>query len=215
MQEKKNHNNIYAVLVICLGLIVSVWLTQRGESKTKSQKNIGLDVIEESNSAQNDDWKKLLTNVKFTEDSTIYTSTSENQDVFDESTLTARLARDIFSRYLLISKSGQAVSPEQADIIANQVLSLPEYTEANKGAVYVSSNLKIVGKSDQDSLKKYGDTLNSIIIKRLAETKSTEGILNIVNDALSNEDEQNLIKLNPYIKANKAVISDIFVNASS
>lgn len=209
MQEKKNHNNIYAVLVICLGLIVSVWLTQRADSKPKSQKNVSVDVIEETNTPQNDEWKKLLTSVKFTEDGSAYSSISENEGVFDESTLTARLARDIFSRYLLISKSGQAVSPEQADTIANQVLSMPEYTEASRGAVYVASNLKVVGKSDQDSIKKYGDTLNNIIIKRLAETKSTEPILTIVNDAISKEDEQNLVKLNPYIKANKAVISDL------
>jgi hypothetical protein len=209
MQETTNHKKTYVVTILCISAIFSAYLIKKSYPETKKNQLNTVDSVTEENLPSDDSWKKILTNTKLSEPNTLISGDSQDQDYFDETTLTARMARDIFSRYLLIAKNGQSVSPEDADKIANDVLSSPDYKNANTGVTYLDANLHIKGQSDRATLKKYGDRINEILKTRLENAKLSEGVIKIVNDSLNREDQNNILKLDSFIEANKLVIKDL------
>jgi hypothetical protein len=58
------------------------------------------------------------------------------------------------------------------------------------------------------TLKKYGDRINEILKTRIENIKTREGVIKIVNDSLAKDNENNLIKLDSIMEANKLIIKD-------
>ena len=211
MSNGKNHNKIYTVLVLCIGIIVSVYLLQKNTG-VKALTNTNTTSVEvgqiSNNNTTNDDWKKILVNVDPKNVNSTSVLTSDNSNVFDELTLTAQLARDLFSRYLLIAKKDGGVTPDDADQIAGEVLSSPEYTKPT-GVLYNETNLHINKSGDPAVLKKYGDALNEILKSRIAAIKSKEGPVTILDTALTTEDENKIKELDSIVTASRGVVSDL------
>lgn len=198
---------IFIYIIICASAVISVWLLTRKvntaeQAVTKLRENSIIvekpEIIESS-----DDWKKILTKVS--------TSTKTFVDVtkkqsFDSTTLTAQMSKDFLSQYLLLKKGGRDITIEQAQKIADNVMTVPEYTNST-GARYISSNLHITKKSDKETLNTYKITVNYILRNRSLQVK--EGPVAIVTSAMQKESQTEISKLDPIILTAKSMITDL------
>lgn len=196
-------NKTISIFIICLSVVVSVWLF----SGRDSNKNIVAENNRESEvvpaiqieEGVNDDWKKILTNV---DKKTSFEDLTQNLDEDDDTTLTDQLSRDFMSQYLLAVKSGEEINSETANTIAKNTLLLPEYNY--KSVVYIRQNLKVVQKSDADTMRKYKEGINEAL--QIVYHGLKDDPMTIVINAISTEKESDIQKLDPIIKINKATV---------
>ncbi len=202
-------NKILTVIILCFGVVISIWLFAKkpAEISIVEQKPASLSAgtYKNVNENLNTDWKSILTNIN-PKDQVVTDLTKNNSPAFDETTLTAQMARDFFSRYLLIAKNGQTVTPDQANKIAQDTLTLPAYTET-KGAVYLVTNLHVNPKTDRETAQKYSETL----VKSFQNINSKTPIdsLLIVSTAMNANNPDELAKLDPMIADRKKIVSDL------
>lgn len=208
--QANDHKKIYAVAVICVGAIVSAFLLARKPDFSKIQSNQNLNLehsgveLNTESTIENKDWGNLLAKIE----SPSKTGGAEI-DIPEDGTLTARLARDLFSRYLTVAKSGQDIPEEESAKIIDAILASPEYTQGSRGVVYVESNLKIGPVSNTETIKKYADDVNRIFKTGMDSIKANEGIGTIINLALANQDETKIAKLDPFVIATRTVLKNL------
>ena len=208
MPNDKNGNKIYVVLVICVGLVVSIWLLERNPVNKNLESEIKtVSVNPYINIEKNDDWKKILTTIdNGATDTTLISKNNKSTQTEEDSTLTDQMSRDFLSQYLLAVKNNGGTTPNDALMIAKNTLLLPDYTES-VGAKYISANLKITSKADPDTLRLYRNKLYKIIVDRTGKVKD-DPIMIVVN-SLSTEDEGGLAKLDYIILQNKGFLNDL------
>ena len=202
-------NKTFIVLIICSGVIVSLWLLlQTPKEPLAPVKNVATVSteayinIDESNYG---DWKKVLTDIdQKTQQTTILTKNSTQSN---DTTLTSQMARDFFSQYLILKKGGQAVTQDEVDKIVENTLSLPEYTKST-GPVYTIFNLHVNQKKDVETVKKYLNDLQQMIENRKINDNNDEPMA-ITGKAMRENKEGVLVKLDPIIIKAKGVISDL------
>lgn len=204
-------NKIYTVLVLCLGIVVSIWLLQRKPENVSPQRqnNNAVSAYPYQNtgatSISNDDWKKILVSVDSKTQGITEDLTADNSEVFDATTLTAQMSKDFFSQYLLLKKGGNALTTDDVNKITNNILSSQTYN--TKGAVYVVGNLHMVSQTDPSTVKKYQDIINLILKTRSTQIKDDPVL--IVTNAVSSGTVNELPKLNLVITAGKELINDL------
>ena len=208
MPNDKNGNKIYVVLVICVGLVVSIWLLERNPVNKNLESEIKtVSVNPYINIEKNDDWKKILTTIdNGATDTTLISKNNKSTQTEEDSTLTDQMSRDFLSQYLLAVKNNGGTTPNDALMIAKNTLLVPDYTES-VGAKYISANLKITSKADPDTLRLYRNKLYKIIVDRTGKVKD-DPIMIVVN-SLSTEDEGGLAKLDYIILQNKGFLNDL------
>ena len=204
-------NRIYVALILCVAVVISIWLvSKRQKVLVSNSQNATVSVAtpdEKTSTTTNDDWKKILSNMAETGTTTILNkNSSDNSASFDDTTLTAQMAKDFFAQYLQIARAGQDVTPEEAQKIAEKTLSLPEYTKG-VGAVYTSLNLHVNSKTDIDTVKIYNNELVQNLQNRTLKTKLDP--MATLADAIKTDDESGLSKLDPLIANIKAIIIDL------
>jgi hypothetical protein len=192
--------------------VVSTWLIFRNTSynssllSKNSDSTLSVGVYRNIDENTNDDWKKMLTSLD--KQSDVYTDLTKNKsETPEDTTLTAQMAKDVFSNYMLTTKTGETFTSDTADQVVNNVLSLPEYT-STQGAVYIGSNLHVVG-NDKSSISSYKTTFNKVLGVRLIEVQNVDDPIEVMTVALQTESESYLSKIDPIIKANKGFISDL------
>ena len=208
MPSEQNRNKIYTVLVLCIGIIVSVWLIQKKPANALVQKNTSDTITVGGNDIQGEattDWKNILTTVHA---STTSVTGGTFANTFDGNTITAQLAKDFFSQYLITVKDGQPLTSAKAEEISTSVLSVPDYTQA-KAVVYVPANIRINKKTDAETVKLYHEKLNSIL-KASSERIQGDPIA-ILTSALQNQDEKALAKLDPFITIGRNLIKNLLI----
>jgi hypothetical protein len=208
MPTVENRNRIYVVLVICSAFVISIWLLQRTPN-TKTAKN-GLDTLS-ANTYQdierNDDWKKILVSVDNGVTDTSLISKKDSMFITKEdSTLTDQMSRDFLAQYLLAVKNNGDVTSNEAEIIAQNTLALPEYTKS-VGARYVSANLKIDSRVDIETLRIYRNRLYKILKDRSSQIKDDPIV--IVINSLTSESDKDIAKLDYIISQNKGLLNDM------
>ncbi|MBI4155926.1 MAG: hypothetical protein HY507_01700 [Candidatus Zambryskibacteria bacterium] len=206
-------NKTLTVLIICFGVVISIFLFERNPNRPSSapQNTNGLTAINPAENVSrrnldNLDWKKIL--VDMGPGNQIVTNAILSDESFDQTTLTAQMAKDFFAQYLMLKKGGQPITTNEINKITENTLSLPEYTKAT-GAVYLASNLHINQNSDTESLKKYRDSLNKSVNDRLEGIGVKEDPMTIFVTAVNKDDEKEMSKLDPIILAGKDIISDL------
>ena len=207
MPSGKTGNKIYVIGVICIGVVISVWLLERNP-QTKAMEAVTEPVVSANsyrNIAKNDDWKSILQNVDSKIDTSLVVS-SKVKEYEDSDTLTDQMSRDFLSQYLVAIKQNGGLSTNDASTIANNTLSLSEYTESI-GAKYVIANLKITSKTDPATLRLYRNKLFNRVTYRTSQVKDDP--LVIISNALTNEDEVEIAKLDYIIFQNKAFLKEL------
>ena len=195
---------IISVLILCIGVILSVWLfTNKPQTKAVTTDEDAVPAVAAINieGKVNEDWKKMLTSVD-PKNSKVVDLTKNQTSTEDDTTLTDQMSRDFMAQYLLAVKNGTDLTPEVADTIAKNTLSLPEYSK--KSVVYIKSNLKVTPRNDKETWVKYQGKINQALMPLYFEVKDDP--LRIFSSAVSREDEAELKKLDPIILSNKSVI---------
>src|SRR3989344_9057837 len=120
MPNDKNGNKIYDVLVICVGLVVSIWLLERNPVNKNLESEIKtVSVNPYINIEKNDDWKKILTTIdNGATDTTLISKNNKSTQTEEDSTLTDQMSRDFLSQYLLAVKNNGGTTPNDALMIA-------------------------------------------------------------------------------------------------
>ncbi len=199
-------NKILTTIVICIGIIVSVWLIQKVPVNSTGKIN-AIKPVTNTNPTINSggyDWKSTLEAIG-KQDSAITDITKTNDNVFDESTLTAQIAKDFFSQYLLAKNGGVAVTSEEMQQIVNNVLSNPDYI-ASKGAVYMVNDLNITNSYDNQTMLKYKNAVVTSIKKAFQNlNRDPSGIVLVTIKA---NDPSKLSGLDPIIATNQTIIRE-------
>ncbi len=205
-------NKIYTILVLCLGIIVSVWvLVKKPEDTPVTQKQGSVSVGSTNTQDKTPtDWQSILVTLDANSQKTtsVVPKESEADDgtAFNDTTLTAQMAKDFFARYLSIANQGD-VTEADATTIANNVLASPEYTQTT-GAVYLISNLHINPKTNTTTTKQYLDSLSQMIEKRGINTNNDDP-MSMVAKAVQENNENELTKIDPIIVKAKGIINDL------
>lgn len=204
-------NKTTVIFIICFGIVVSVYLLARNSKSipllSTNNTTVSANPYINVNRNTNSDWQNILTAVE-PGLSTTTALKSGDPNAFDETTLTAQLSRDMFSRYLLIANKAGGVTSDDATQIANDVLSNPEYTTTQRNS-YSEINLHITQKSDKETFRKYSQILNQNLNARIRQIQTKDDPLTIFSTALNTESQIKLNELNQYIASNKGIISDL------
>lgn len=199
---------ILFVLIISFGVVTSVYLFSRtpGQSffPTPNTNKVSANPYIQIDEDENSNWEKILTTVDSSKN-TITVLNNNDNDAFEETTLTAQMSRDFLSQYLLAIKNGPITAEQSAQIAAN-TLSVPQYTTIT-GPRYVALNLNLSSKSGSSVDLTYKNTLNSILRERSLQVK--EDPMVIFKDAIATENESKLAKLDPIILTNKGLLTDL------
>ncbi len=193
-------------MIICFGIVGSVWIFQRQNPDT--QKKVTSVKVENQKIAlgtTSDPRGKWL---NIDDISTTKQLSSKSAYTYpDEGTYTDQISKDFFSQYLLLANQNNGqISQDQADQIAQNTLSSQDYTKA-VGVQYTINDIHVGPTTNKDLAKKYVESMNSIFKKRDPGIKDSE--LTIVNRAITSGKESDLQKLDPIIDADKKIISDL------
>lgn len=201
------HKKIYIVIIFCLTAIFMTIILSIKPKVPEKAKDVVAD-LDYSNynttptATSSKDWANVLNKIG--------PSVSTTTDSLPEdATLTARLAKDIFARYLQIASKDHSVTDQETQQIVDALLNTPEYTEGIRGVSYVKSNLHIVGDSSLPALKKYSDTVNTIFDGGMNQIKTKNSIAFIINDALTSQDPKKIEGLDTFIKGTKYVLDNL------
>ena len=205
------NREIYTLLILCLGIILAVWLVSRSTEKinqlnTETKSGLApIEIAETANQYTNDDWKKLLVKLE-PKDESVTSVVKSDDKVFDDTTVTANLTRDVMSQYLSLKGGGKEVSTEDLNSIVEKTLTNPTYTKV-EGAKYLTSNLKIDNENNPATVKNYKLLMADYIRKGFAQVKDDPYVI-IINSTKSKK-ESDIAKLDPIIKVNKTVINQM------
>lgn len=192
-------------MIICCAIIVSTWILNRKveTAKTLLKENAHVVAVAQAPIESNQDWKKILTNISTTT-KTFINLTKTPAD--DQTTLTAQMSRDFMSQYLLLKKGGREISIADANQIASNVMSVPEYTQPS-AAVYVASNLHITTSKTQDTYIGYKTTVNYMLKNRSLQIKDDP--VTILTNTMKTENSSEIAKLDPLVATSKSLITDL------
>ena len=203
-------NKIYTTLVLCIGLVVSIWLIQRPPENSPAKENLGGVSVStykntEGITASNDDWKKILVSVDPKTQGITEDLTAKNSSIFDDTTLTAQMSKDFFSQYLLLKKGGNALTADDISKITNNISSSAVYS--TKGVTYVAGNLHVINKADKETIKKYQDIVNLILKTRSNQIRENPVLL--LNSSINSQGANQLPKLDSIVKIGQEFIGDL------
>lgn len=204
MLSLKNHNKTYVVLVICIAVIVSVWLIQRSIPEKKSTNTV-IETYQIEDTAD-ESWKGTLTSIKFSDPDISKTPSQDDPNAFDETSLTGQMARDLFSRYLLTIKDNP--TQENLDKISNSILSSENYSKIS-GVIYTINNINISPSNTSANVKRYGDSLNKIIVGEMMSTQKADPLPTILLESIQSENKKRLSDLEIYVKAFKNITTGL------
>ncbi len=204
---------VLAILIVCISLIGSAWLissTPSLEEIKNSQKetvinNVSASAYKQLTDDKNEDWKKLLNTVD-TKNQQVEKVIKTDEDSFEETSITAKLSKDLMSKYLALKGSGKTITPEDLNSITGSVLNNPEYT-TSKGAKYITSNLKIISGEDPDSIITYKAGIKAIGKKAFSHLKE-DPYITIAKTMQSSSPDQ-LRALDPIIEGIKLAIKEL------
>lgn len=204
MEVPHNKKKIYSLAVICFGIIVSVWLY----SRESSGANIGkpsevVTTVKNSDKIEsNEEWQKILTKIN-SSNSTI--SLLKNADNYPEdNTLTSQLAKDLFSKYLLLSQNGRQPTEEELAKLVENILSSPIYTKS-EGATYYESNIKTTNQNDRQTILEY----NRVLSNKISTINKDEDVdpLKVFSSYINNSDPKQLEKLAPLVSRYQSIVN--------
>ncbi len=210
MSAFETKNKVWVISILCFAIVTSVWLSQRQTVDTsavyeKANTLLAVEPLIDLPETTNDDWKKILVNMK--PEKTVNLTAVSNED-FDETTVTAQLSKDFFSQYLLLKKGGKQLTSEDTGKIASNVINSGKYTDIS-GAVYVAKNLHVTNQTSRENLKKYMNEVNLSLKTRSSQIK--ENPIVIINKVAQSQDEKDLAGLDKLISIAQGFIND-FLN---
>ena len=199
------NKKIFVTLILCLSILLAVGIWQ-WKTNIKiiqpivSQSSISQISTATDTSSTNTDWQGLLLNTVGT--TTNITDSSAGNFKTETNNLTAQMAQSYFGQFLDLSQSGQTVTDDNANQIAENTISSTDIPQAK---VYTEQDLKIVPTNSQtidNYYNAFGQTLqkNSII--------EVGNELDIVNQASISESETDIAQLDPIIAGYQNILND-------
>jgi hypothetical protein len=210
---------IISILIICLGIVGAVWVLQENFGslpQTNAQNSLTSNSSYEAGSASSTaiNWQNILGNVQST--TTVVSGLDNTTDSSSDDTLTSQLAKDFFGRYMLAqgqeNQSGvdttDGLDTNTTDQIASDVLSSGSYT-ANQNVVYTVQNLNIQPKSDKATVSKYVSIMVQNSDQMALNDKKNGSEVDIINNAILNQDQTEITKLDPIITSYQTLLSNM------
>ncbi len=200
-------NYVYAVLVICAGIVVSFWLFERNPDNSRILEKAEVIATKTDQNDENisDDWKKIIVS---TDTNQTYTNlTKNNTKGYDDTTVTAQLSKDLFSQYLLAKQGGANLTQDQVNQIVNNIINT-KYYSSRSGPTYIAQNLHLISQDNTDTIRHYKDTVNLILKTRSTEVHDNP--LTVLSNALQNQKQSDVIsRLDAIISIGNAGIKDL------
>lgn len=120
-----------------------------------------------------------------------------------DETLTERVSRDFFSRYLIAKQQNKNITPEEASIIAQQVVANIPGTIETK--VYGTKDVTITSDNSEQSRLAYAKQMSGVLVNN--SPQFTENSLEIVGRIIQNPTESDKKKLATILASYKTILS--------
>ncbi len=192
---------IFAIIVVCSSLVFSVWIINKTPPAKASEKRIASVNNYSVENRSSDDWKKTIESFN-TAPQAYSNLTKSSNSLVDETSITSQISIDLMSKYLIAKQDGTVTEDEMKEI-TDSIVNSKAYLRPQT-SVYTPSNLNIAIKDDKDALEKYRANLNLAVKNGLGEIKIDP--MFVLYTALKSNNENELTKLDPVIKANKEAI---------
>jgi len=210
---------ILVVSIICLGLIGGVWIFEQNSGieiptlKPSSQNSL---TSENSTTSTSVDWQKILSN---SQGSTTIASGLNNTSASNYNSnlsMTDQLAQNFFSQYLdaqgQANQSGMDTSngldQNTSDQIASDALSSGNYT-TTQTVVYNAKSLNVQPNSNQTTVTNYLNILVKNDGQMVSSYNQTGDEVDIINDAILNQNQSEIVKLDPIIQSYQTLLSNM------
>jgi hypothetical protein len=135
-------------------------------------------------------------------DKTVAQNIVVEASITDE-TLTDRVSRDFFSRYLIAKQQNKDITPEEASLIAQQVVAnIPAFIETK---VYGTKDISITSNDSEQTRLTYAKQISDILVNN--SPQFTENSLEIVGRIIQNPIESDRKKLATILASYKTILS--------
>ena len=148
------------------------------------------------------DWKEALAAEQSVSLDTISTSTP-----YDPETKTGKVLKSITEKYLETKATNGDVSYDLAGLLSAAENDL---ASSSMSQIYQMSDFNLTNRSDETTLRQYGNEVVNAVIDHPLPT-GTRNELEILSDALINDDETILKELDPIIYSYQATIADMLL----
>ena len=193
------------VTIMIIGATTTVKI-KNSRSANKMQQKVGLmadlsvEAAIKNGNFDNSNWENVLKAVAGTStDNLIATLNTPSTSTEENLTATDRFARAFFTKYVYLKQSGRAIDETAGTDLVNQLLA-EDYGGPAEEKIYTETDIKIQNTTSLDDLKKYGNTLGTIIKTPLPKDYEQELIIiGRVNDTGNTKDLKKLsLNINHY-----------------
>lgn len=212
---------ILVVLILCVAILASVAIWQwRTNIKIFGQNNSPTltsdDSATKANNPNAQNWQGMLSGVQGTTSVASGLINTDASSPNESTNMTDLLSQDFFGRYMLIqgqeNQSGidtsNGLDTNISNQIADDVLSSGNYT-STQTIVYTPKNLNIQPNSNQTIVQNYFGILQKNASMMLGGNKQSGDEIDIINNAILNQNQNEIIKLDPIITSYKTLLSNM------
>ncbi len=121
-------------------------------------------------------------------------------------TMTNQVALDLFTNYINLKNSGQAIDDTTENQLIQSTLDGHNFG-AVQAKIYSSKDIKTVNDDSVQELKTYATIMGGIFARNSLAVTETE--LVVINNALTNTDPTQFAKLTPMINSYKKIVSEM------
>jgi hypothetical protein len=216
----KIHPKVLAVLIICGALVATTFVYAEKNTlfgTSVSSQNI---VSVDNSSSVTDQTNPLAaletqnaTGTVTVVDPNILAAVGPSGATSSASTLTARVAQELFARFTADEQNGATIDDTEASNIADQTIA--DNAPASEAKQYTTSDIQIGTDTSKPARIAYGNAMVAVLTKNETSKTSVLGIMNtIVTDSQTNTDSPatdnaNLNQLNPIITSYHNIIAGI------
>lgn len=198
------------IALICITIIVGTltYTNPKFLSQKNSWKNSNSIPIKNNNyyktEASDLDWQNDFISLASTSDFVFNKDVEQKKDT--PLTLTDKLGRDFFSRYVELKQNNLSGNQKSVESAMNQTLESAIKSAPTPNS-YNISNLIVQNNSDSIALKQYGNNIGTIFMKNGPKTDP----VTIASNALENENMALLEKIDPIISSYEKLTKAILV----
>jgi len=154
----------------------------------------------------NTDWKNQFLNISSSSDTTLGSNSNKTSELDSPTTLTDKLSRDFFARYIQLKQNSLDNNPQLVQDTIDETLANTQ-SSATSTKTYSENDITILTDSSNASIHSYANAVGDIFIKY----GPTQNPVNIAYSAFDKNDMSLLAQIDPITSSLQKILSLLLV----
>jgi len=204
------HRQTIIIGAVCLVAIAAVaFYTQRSHMTTASHLDVQPATHEQvsedlSLASTSTNWQKDFFAVSTTTSTKNNSGTTSGTAKNASSTLTDKMSKDFFARYMVLKQAGQTTNDASVKDAVSQTIANAA-SSATPPKTYSTSDIRVTNDVSSSAIHTYANTVASIMLTYISKLDPTE----IATDALDNQTPEKLSEIDPIISGYQKTIAEL------